>query len=133
MFKAISVLAAMALAHPVAAQDIDCANAMAQQELNQCAFADWNAADAALNTAYKDAIALLKSWDANLPEAEKGGADALKTAQRAWIIFRDNACAAEGFAMRGGSAEPLLVYGCMRQLTLERTAHLTGMLTGFGG
>jgi uncharacterized protein YecT (DUF1311 family) len=26
--------------------------------------------------------------------------------------------------MRGGSAEPLLIYGCLRQMTLDRTRQL---------
>jgi uncharacterized protein YecT (DUF1311 family) len=119
------------LSLPAAAQDLDCANAMAQMELNECAFDDWDAADAELNLAYKDAMALLKEWDARLPADERGGADALQTAQRAWITFRDNACAAEGYAMKGGSAEPLLIYGCMRVLTMERTAHLMGMVEAY--
>ena len=55
----------------------------------------------------------------------------MREAQRAWITFRDNACAAEGYAMKGGSAEPLVVYGCMRTLTLERTAHLTSMVEAY--
>jgi uncharacterized protein YecT (DUF1311 family) len=125
-----AVLACL-LAAPAAAQDIDCANAMAQMELNQCAYQDWEAADADLNAAYKQAMALLKDWDSGLPAEDRGGADALREAQRAWISFRDFACEAEGFAMRGGSAEPLLVYGCMRQLTEERTAHLTGMVEAY--
>ncbi len=133
MFKATPVVIAVFLACPVAAQDVDCAIAMAQQDLNRCAHADWTAADAALNTAYGTAMALLTSWDANLPDADRGGAKALQTAQRAWITFRDTACAAEGWAMKGGSAEPLLIFGCMRQLTEERTAHLTGMVDSFGG
>lgn len=133
MITAIPVLLALLLAHPAAAQDEDCANAMAQHALNQCAYADWTAADAALNAAYNQAMELVNSWDANLPQAEKGGAGALKAAQHAWITFRDNACAAERFTMRGGSAKRLLVYGCTRRLTTERTAHLTGMLDAFGG
>ena len=74
---------------------------------------------------------LLQDWDANLPAAEQGGAQALKEAQRAWITFRDKACEAEGYAFKGGSAEPLLVYGCMRVLTEERTAHLTSMVEAY--
>lgn len=117
---------------PALAQEVDCANAMAQQELNSCAYADWEAADADLNAAYQSAMALLKEWDALMPTAEQGGAVALRDAQRAWVSFRDNACAAEGFAMRGGSAEPLLVYGCMRLLTEERTAHLVTLVETYG-
>ena len=132
MFR-FPVLAAALIAFPALAQEVDCANAMAQSELNQCAYADWQAADARLNLAYKRAMALLKEWDAGLPPEERGGAEALRNAQRAWITFRDEACAAEGYAMKGGSAEPLLVYGCMRRLTEERTNHLLGMVEAYGG
>lgn len=129
MFRPFLVLACLSL--PAAAQEIDCANAMAQMDLNQCAYDDWEAADAELNDAYQDAMDLLRDWDENLPADEQGGAEALREAQRAWITFRDQACAAEGYAMKGGSAEPLLVYGCMRLLTEERTAHLTGMVEAY--
>jgi uncharacterized protein YecT (DUF1311 family) len=105
---------------------LECFNpeALDQSTMNQCAYRDWEIADANLNDAYKAAMALLKQWDADLPAGEKGGATVLKEAQRAWITFRDKACEAEGYAMRGGSAEPLLVYSCMRHLTDERTNHL---------
>ena len=129
MFRAFLVFTCLTL--PAAAQDIDCANAVTQQDMNQCAYADWESADAKLNAAYKRAMAVMTQWDADLPEAEQGGAAALKEAQRAWITFRDKACEAEGYAMKGGSAEPLLVYGCMRLLTEERTAHLTGMVEAY--
>ncbi|MES2916064.1 MAG: lysozyme inhibitor LprI family protein [Pseudomonadota bacterium] len=124
-------LAFVCLAFPAAAQEVDCANPVTQMEMNQCAYDDWEAADADLNTAYQAAMRLLRSWDDGMPEGEKGGAEALKQAQRAWITFRDKACEAEGYAMKGGSAEPLLVYGCMRLLTEERTGHLTSMVEAY--
>lgn len=129
MIRPFLVLACLTL--PAAAQEVDCANAMAQQDLNQCAYTEWEAADADLNVAFQDAIDLMQSWDADLPEDEKGGAQALKAAQRAWITFRDKACEAEGYAMKGGSAEPLLVYGCMRQLTEDRTGQLKAMTEAY--
>lgn len=132
MIRPAALVLACLAGLPALAQDIDCANAMAQQELNQCAYADWEAADADLNAAYQSAMALMKEWDAGVPTAEQGGAVALRDAQRAWVTFRDKACEAEGFAMRGGSAEPLLVYGCMRQLTEERTAHLVTLVESYG-
>lgn len=129
MIRPFLFLACLSL--PATAQEIDCANAVTQLDMNQCAYADWEAADAELNTVYGQAMALLKTWDTDLPDDEKGGADALKEAQRAWITFRDKACEAEGYAMKGGSAEPLLVYGCMRQLTEERVGHLKGLLDAY--
>jgi uncharacterized protein YecT (DUF1311 family) len=124
---------ALLSAAPSLAQDTDCKNALAQSELNACAYADWEAADADLNAAYQQAVVLLEGWDARLPVDERGGVKALRDAQRAWISFRDNACAAEGYAMKGGSAEPLVVYGCMRVLTLERAAHLWRMIEAYEG
>jgi uncharacterized protein YecT (DUF1311 family) len=128
----------LCLAAPAAAQEVDCDNAITQADMNQCAYQDLDAADAELNRAYGQAMTLLKEWDADLPAAEQGGAeqggaDALREAQRLWISFRDKACEVEGYPMKGGSAEPLLVYGCMRVLTEERTAHLQGLVDAFGG
>ena len=121
-------LCLMLLAAPAAAQDIDCASAMAQSDLNQCAWQDWQAQDADLNAAYQAAMTVARDWDAGLPAAERGAATALKQAQRAWITFRDKACAAEGYAMKGGSAEPLLVYGCKARLSETRAEQLWAMV-----
>lgn len=106
---------------------------MAQMELNQCAYADWEAADARLNQTYGRVVAAYGELDANLPDELGSAVDTLRQAQRHWIDFRDTTCAAEGFQMRGGSAEPLVIYGCMRVLTEERIGHLEGMLDAFGG
>lgn len=127
--RAALLAAGLALcALPAAAQEVDCANAMTQADMNQCAQAEWEAADHALNSAYKAAMALLRQWDDELPTELKGGADNLRLAQRAWITFRDAACAVEGYPMRGGSAEPLLVLGCMTRLTEARTADLQALV-----
>ena len=129
MIRPFLVLACLSL--PVSAQDVDCSSAMAQQDLNQCAYQDWEAADVELNAVYREAMVLMEIWDRNLPQDEVGAAKTLKEAQRAWITFRDKACEAEGYAMKGGSAEPLLVYGCMRQLTQDRTAQLFAMVEAY--
>lgn len=113
------------------AQEVDCANAMAQSDLNICAQQDWQAADDALNAAWPKARAAMKAMDAELPDTLKGGEQALLEAQRAWITFRDAQCKAEGYPMRGGSAEPLLVFGCMTELTRQRTQALTRLTEGY--
>lgn len=114
---------------PALAQTTDCANAITQQDMNICAEEDWQEADAALNDTYGEVMAAMKAMDADLPPALHGGEDALRTAQRAWITYRDANCTAAGFLMRGGSAEPLLVYGCLRQMTLDRTAELQDLVS----
>ncbi len=112
------------LAAPLAAQDIDCANAAMQMEMNFCAEQEWQTADAGLNAAYQDAMADLKASLADRPEDMANEVTMLRDAQRAWIAFRDANCAVAGYPMRGGSAEPLLIYGCLRDMTEDRTAEL---------
>ena len=128
-----NALVALLVLWPLAgqAEKIDCANAMAQSDLNICAAQDWQAADEELNVVWPKALAALKAADAELPADLKGGEKALLEAQRAWITFRDAECKAEGYPMRGGSAEPLLVYGCLSTLTRERTATLARIAESF--
>lgn len=120
-----------ALALPAQAQGLDCRNPVTQADMNGCAHSEWQMQDAWLNSAYGDAMKLMKDWDADLPEDEQGAADKLREAQRAWITYRDAACAAEGYAMRGGSAEMLLVYGCMTRLTEARAADLQNLYDSY--
>jgi len=130
MIRAVlfACLFAAPFAAPASAEEIDCATAMAQQEMNICAEMDWQEADKELNAAYKRAIAAMKEIDAYLTPDLQGAETALRTAQRAWIAYRDAQCETAGFPMRGGSAEPLLVYGCLRQVTENRTAELLELL-----
>jgi len=126
MFR-LALLALTALAAPVLAQDVDCANTSVQMEMNFCAEQDWQAADAELNQVYKSVMADMKSMDQTLPPELQGAAETLRDAQRAWITFRDTNCRLAGYPMRGGSSEPLLIYGCLRQMTLDRSAELQAL------
>ena len=112
---------------PAAAQDVDCATAEVQMELTYCAEQDWLAADAELNAAYGVARDLMQGIDADLETSQRGAADYLRDGQRAWVTFRDATCAAEGYTMHGGSAEPMVIYGCRARLTEQRTADLEAM------
>lgn len=123
MFRT-ALLAATVLATPALAQTVDCANTSIQLELNLCAEQDWQAADADLNRVYKSVMAEMQAMDQGLPPELQGAATTLRDAQRAWITFRDANCRLAGYPMRGGSAEPLLIYGCLRQMTLDRTRQL---------
>lgn len=137
MIRSIGFAAAFGMMAAAAwAQDAppDCSNAteeqlanMAQQEMNFCAEQDWMDMDAVLNLAYKEAMARMKSFDADLPKSERGAEENLRNAQRAWVTFRDAACAAEGYAWHGGSAEPMIIYGCRARLTRQRNDDLAQM------
>jgi uncharacterized protein YecT (DUF1311 family) len=122
------LLAAVSTA--AAEDDVDCNNAMAQQDMNYCAYKDYEAADAELNAVWKDARKVAKELDAELSDDLKGADKALLAAQRAWIAYRDSQCELAGFEARGGSMEPMLVSGCLADLTRKRTSQLREFNTG---
>ena len=123
-------LALTALPLAAAAQDVDCSKADTQVEMTTCAEQDWNAADARLNTAYKAVVATMKEIDANLDAGDRGAEDALRSGQRAWITYRDQTCAAEGWTAHGGSAEPMIIYACRARVTDARAEELENMASG---
>ncbi len=115
---------ALLLPAPLLAQAPDCTAPQTQTDMTQCAVLDWQAADADLNVAYGKAVQAMQALDRDLPAGEAGAEAALRAAQRAWIAFRDAACTAEGFTMRGGTAEPMVVAICKARLTAARTQDL---------
>ncbi|GLS87231.1 hypothetical protein GCM10010873_22050 [Cypionkella aquatica] len=124
-YRAAYVISLMAW--PATAQDVDCGTAESQMELTYCAEQDWMAADAELNTAYAAARKQMQGIDDDLEASQRGAAEYLRDGQRAWVTFRDATCAAEGYAMHGGSAEPMVIYGCRARLTEQRVADLKAM------
>ena len=99
--------------------------------MNICADKDFQKADKALNAAYKRAMTRAASTDKELGEMEPdyaGAVEALKKAQRAWIGYRDGQCGLAGFEARGGTMEPMLVSGCLADLTRKRTQELNDTL-----
>lgn len=113
------------VSNPVAlAQNANCNAPETQLEMNICAQQDFETADGLLNTEYAKARTYMKSIDADLQEQNRGAARALLEAQRAWIVFRDLACKAEGFLVKGGSMEPLFISTCKTTLTQQRTEAL---------
>jgi uncharacterized protein YecT (DUF1311 family) len=83
------------------AQEVDCANAMAQQEMNFCAEQDWQAADALLNDAYAQALSVMQESDAGYAPEGATEEARLRKAQRAWLAYRDAACDSAGYATAG--------------------------------
>ena len=120
---AFLLLAASAASEPA----INCDDAMTQSDMNICSYRDYGQADREMNAQWKITASLLKKIDAD-PDIPKDGRPGyfatLLEAQRAWISYRDAHCRSEGYAMRGGSGEPLLNNGCRATLTRARTAQL---------
>lgn len=112
--------------------DIDCDNAQTQQDMNYCADKDYQAADAELNAQWKLTKQALAKWDSDLTDDLKGAEKALLASQRAWISYRDAQCELEGFSMRGGTAEPLMVSSCLETLTKQRTEELKRLAADMG-
>lgn len=105
------------LAGPVAAQEHPCDGAETQIDLNECSYVAWEQADVELNEAYAAAMGVAEGHGGSAGEA-------LRDAQRAWIAFRDADCAAEAAFWEGGSAQPMILYGCLETITLQRTDDL---------
>ena len=107
-----------------------CADLPTQMEINVCAAEDYKAADAQLNRQWAETSAVMKAQDKE-GDASKDGRpgyhQALLGAQRAWLAFRDAECRIEGYAMRGGSGEYMMVSACLAKVTRARTAQLEAM------
>lgn len=129
------IFAALLFLSAVAADpEIDCENAMAQPDLNACAFLEYERADAAMNAQWKVTAAKMKEIDAGFDrtyDKRPGYSETLLAAQRAWLTYRDQHCASEGYSMRGGSAESMVISGCRAQLTEARTKQLKDLIADY--
>ncbi len=134
-FRFTMAAALVAVLLPLAAEaqnTVDCRDPQTQTAMNICAAQDYKAADAELNRVYRTAVRAMKETDADLPPDLKGAEAALRSAQRAWIPFRDKSCEVEGFEARGGTMESLLVSTCLAHMTRKRTKELKDIAAGTG-
>ena len=131
----IAALAAAIL--PVAAEaqtdELDCDNAQTQVEMTSCAGLAYEAADDDLNALWPDVVAQARAMDeANADLIRERGVpttvEALRSAQRAWIAFRDAECSYEAYQAFGGTMQPMLGSLCLERLTRERIATLKTLL-----
>jgi len=116
---AIGGAAAMAClfagAAPASADDrVDCAHAINQNDMNTCAEDAYNASDVKLNALYNTLTGKLDGKDIAQ----------IKTAQRAWIAYRDAECTYTVRNNEGGSIYPLVWFGCLKEQTEMRTKQL---------
>ncbi len=75
-------------------------------------------ADALLNVVYQKVSGELSS------EEGQETLNRLKTAQRAWIPFRDAQCQLAAAEMLGGTGESLVALGCHYRMTVDRIKEL---------
>lgn len=115
------------------ADDLDCKNPQMQTDMTACEQQRQGEADTALNVQYKKTRAATVEVDKNIDANLRGAEKALVKAQRAWVDFRDAECEVSGFQMRGGSGEPMLVAGCIADLTDTRTKELKALADALAG
>ena len=156
-WAALALLAAQALAPPALAEDYDpevlwrcldandwstcitvSADACLATEagkstpgIGYCYSEAWQHWDRLLNDAYRLAIAQAQELDADNaggPLDLDSSEEALRTAQRAWIAFRDAACAYEGTRWSGGTARGPASVSCLMELTARQTIFLESRL-----
>ncbi|MDQ3746485.1 MAG: lysozyme inhibitor LprI family protein [Acidobacteriota bacterium] len=96
-----------------------CPGAQTQYEMDECAHKEFVAADAELNRVYSQLAA-------KLDDAEQRAQ--LKTAELAWIKFRDENCTFEGLFYKGGTMRPMIESFCKADVTRKRTAQLREQL-----
>jgi uncharacterized protein YecT (DUF1311 family) len=95
-----------------------CAEAQSQAEMNICWGNQYKAADAQLNAAYREFAAKLSAEETAQ----------LKTAQLAWIKFRDANCEFVADAYKGGSIRPMIAAMCLADVTSARTSELKAQM-----
>lgn len=114
------LLLATAIAQKPAAKPtkkVACGDLMTQNEMNRCAQDEYKKADVELNKVYQQVMAKLT------PEHKAK----LKTAQLAWIQFRDAHCDCNSFTFDGGSMQPLIRFTCLDSETQHRIKQLKSL------
>ncbi|QZH73790.1 MAG: DUF1311 domain-containing protein [Erythrobacter sp.] len=100
------ILALLALATLQVDHDPRC-DSTVYNELLGCAYDAWQTADQELNEQWR-----------RMPHPER-----LIEAQRAWLVWRDLECTSQNGAI-GGREELIWQYGCLAELTNDRTRQL---------
>jgi uncharacterized protein YecT (DUF1311 family) len=103
-----------AIAQHMNAPSAPCQEAESMVDTSNCMAAAYRQADAELNDTYRQIMAVLR-------DAEKVK---LRSAQRAWISYRDLACEAEAEPFRGRSGGGIARTACLEAATRARTSFL---------
>ena len=117
---------------PALAQQADCGDQATQREMTVCAQKAFEEADGELNQIWPLAMDQAIALDELEPDGAKPAQEALRAAQRAWIVIRDNDCLLVGFQARGGSLEPALAASCKAERTSQRTQWLRNWIQDVG-
>ena len=95
-----------------------CEDAQTQADMNICWGNEYKKADAALNQTYQKLVAML--------EAEEK--IQLKTAENAWLKYRDANCEFVADQYKGGSMRPMIEAICLADVTNNRNTELKNQI-----
>ncbi len=84
-------------------------------EMKECAAKRYKQADDELNKVYRELMSKLE---------DEGHKATLKTAQQAWLKYRDGECDFVSYLNRGGTIYSVVQTECMTQMTNSRTKEL---------
>ena len=93
-------------------------------DMKMCSARKYKQADDELNKVYRKLILKLD---------DEGHKASLKTAQVAWLKYRDTNCDFESYLNRGGSIYSVIVSDCMTSMTNSRTKELKEQIESLDG
>ena len=114
------LLAALLSPQLALAAQADCGDSVTTYDIIRCEGKQLDAAERALNAAYGRVMKEL----AGPASYEREAKALLVKAQRHWIAFREQDCAARSTAMGGGSLQGVVRVSCMREHAEIRTRQL---------
>jgi uncharacterized protein YecT (DUF1311 family) len=118
---ALMIAAAEIESPPADAEETACYERdYSQQAMNRCAGEAYERADKALNAQWKKLVTHYGG--------ESTPARLLRDSQRAWLKYRDAHCELNAYDNVGGSIYPLVVSGCLADLTRKRTSELADLI-----
>ncbi|SDZ31714.1 Uncharacterized conserved protein YecT, DUF1311 family [Jannaschia faecimaris] len=104
-------------------------------EFRQCAIDAYDEADAELNEVYRLAITRAKAFDVDAAVEGQAGPltleEALRRAQRDWIVFRESDCDALAVTFGGGTGAMAAGTLCRAEKTLARAQALRSMMADY--
>ena len=116
---AVSAMVLLAASGARADEKINCKSQdLNQMQLDQCAGQDFTVADGKLNALYKTMMA---KYDA-------ANQAKLKTAEKAWLTYRDAECDYETNGTAGGTINPMMDTMCRTTKTNDRIKELNAQM-----
>ncbi|MBA3670834.1 MAG: DUF1311 domain-containing protein, partial [Gemmatimonadaceae bacterium] len=115
-------------AAPRAATASEACESPAAGDQRRCLFAHLARSDAGLDRTYQSVIAALKRDAGTVPgDPEPSAVKNLRSAQRAWLVYRDTECRRRNRGREGALWAPVRAQ-CLGEFSAAREAELAGQL-----